>query len=274
MKKKIYLLLILAILSGLSYSALFGRLAPLLPFMIGFEKKISNNVIVYYNNPNDIRKLLNISELISQTENFHGMRYLQQVEIAICNTDNEYERLTGSKTRFISYFNGRIFISKRAWNESLKGDINLNTYLKHELSHTLIQQHTTLIQLANFPKWLLEGIAMANADQAGTGIYPSKEEVSRFIKQEIFFNPDDFGTWISPQNDKTDKFILDNKIAFFYSEFGCIINDLILRYGEHKFHQFLNGIITEDNYKEVFFNIYGIRFENYISIFKNDISII
>src|ERR1035437_6858335 len=104
-----------------------------------------------------------------------------------------------------------------------------------------------------FPRWLLEGIAVYSSNQMGTSWYPGKEETYEFIKEGNFIPPDFYNS------DKEDQVQINvkNRIAFIYSEFGCIVDYMI----------------TINNHDQVFNDIYGISFDKFIINFKEFIKL-
>jgi len=71
------------------------------------------------------------------------------------------------KSQICSFTSGRLFHYTMAMREVEKGEISLEIYLKHELSHVLIFQHKGILAGFMYPKWLLEGIAVFSSDQMG-----------------------------------------------------------------------------------------------------------
>lgn len=109
-------------------------------------------------------------------------------------------------------------IAPWALTEADNGDLSLEIYLKHELSHSLLHQHLGIIHSFRYPKWLLEGIAVYSSGQMGTSFYPSNKETCQYIEQGNFMPPQYFRTR------KEDQFNLEVKyrLPFMYSEFACI----------------------------------------------------
>ncbi|NLJ37533.1 MAG: hypothetical protein GX432_02080 [Candidatus Atribacteria bacterium] len=56
---------------------------------------------------------------------------------------------------------------------------------------------------------------------------------------------------------------MENKIAFLYSEFACIVDYLAERYGEEKFHQYMTGLFTNTNHDEVFKKVFSLSFSEF-----------
>lgn len=269
-KKKLIVAIILLVIGVIIYSFLGGRLFPFSPIIIGFEQKEFNKAIIYYHNGIDISKYIIIDSLINEVEDFHQLKFKQKVKIFIFNSDKEYTRLTGLTARFVTFpLYGRIFVSGKAKNESEEGKIHLDVYLKHELSHSLLDQNMSLYRSQYYPGWLLEGTAVYSSNQMGVDGYFTKEETFDKIKDGYFLNPDDWrGTLLNPQSENVKNFPLPNKYWFIYSEFACLVDDIIQNYGKEKFLQYLTELLEEKNDKDVFQRIFRIEFNKYLDDFK------
>jgi hypothetical protein len=115
-----------------------------------------------------------------------------------------------------------------------------------------------------FPRWLLEDIAVYSSNQMGTSWYPGKEETYEFIKEGNFMPPDLYNS------DKEDKVQINvkNRIAFIYSEFGCIVDYMITIGGKDKFLNYMKTLLHNNNHDQVFKDIYGISFDKFLNNFK------
>jgi len=257
------------------YLFLWGPLFPLSPIIIGFDQKEFAGATIYYHQGTDISKLINVNidKLIKETEDFHQLKFQKKVEIIICNSDNELARLTGGcKSLFVTTpVYGRIFISSKAKNEIKEKKINYLVYLKHELSHSLLFQNMSLYRSQYYPGWLMEGIAVYSSNQMGVDGYYTKEETFVKIKEGYFLNPEDWGTTLlKRQGLNVINFPLANKYRFIYSEFACIVDDLIQKYGKEKFNQFFIALLKNGHDNQIFQQIYGIEFNNYLDDFRNE----
>lgn len=252
------------------YLLLFGRLAPYSPYLHGFEENVAGRAAILH--PSDLPtvRMPDLDPLMVKAEKFYGLKFLEPPQLVLCGTDSQYRRLTGTKARFIAIpVQWRIFISRRAWDEAARGDIDISIYLSHELAHTLVQQHSSILTTITMPRWYLEGSAMACARQTGTGIYPSAAEIKKIVSKGLFFHPDDFGTWIDSKHDREAAFPLENRIAFFYSQFGCLVDDMISRYGKEKFFRFTKMLVKGEESRKSFNMEYGLDMDAYLVIFKN-----
>jgi len=255
---------------AVAYSFLWGRLFPLSPIVSGFEHKDFERAIIYYDKGVDIAKYGMIDKIIGEVEDFHKLKFNWKAEIFVFDSDEKYTRLTGHHARFVATpFYGRLFVAGRSHREALEGKIHLDVYLKHELSHSLLYQNMSLYRSQYYPGWLMEGTAVYGSNQMGVDGYLSKEETLGKIKAGYFLDPDEWSTsLLKPEGKKVETFPLPNKFWFIYSEFACIVGDLIQIYGKEKYLQYIKAPLTEDDAHTSFRRIFGIGFDEYINDFK------
>ena len=145
-------------LTVVGYSAAYGRLMPYSPIIIGFEKKTYNKATVYYHKGYKLPSLDEIDVLIEENETFHELKYTRNVDVILCESDQEKKRITGSLTRAQSFFiYGRVVVSRRLQDEAISHEKPFGMYLKHELSHSLTHQNLSFMRTFTFPAWLDEG---------------------------------------------------------------------------------------------------------------------
>ena len=269
--KKIKLLLItlvILILGILTYEFIWGKLFPYSPIKIGFTKYELSNIVIYVQNGAEYKDLKAIDSLFPSIEDFHQLKFLKKPVIYIFRDRENYLRRSISKARFCAYPNGSLLISPWALKEAEEGIISLNIYVKHELSHTLLYQHMEFITAYfYFPRWLLEGIAVYSSNQMGTSWYPSKEETYEFIRVGNFMPPDFYN---SAKEDQV-QINVKNRIAFIYSEFGCIVDYMITTGGKDRFLTYMKTLLYNNNHDLVFKDIYGISFDKFLINFKESI---
>ena len=262
-----FVLLTAAVLIAIlvSYSFLFGKLFPYSPIIIGFAKHELANTIVYIQNGTEYAGLTEIDALIPKVEKFHEMQFLKKPRLFIFKDNNSYHQRSISKARLCALYNGDVVISPWALKEAENGEISLEIYLKHELSHSLLHQHSGIINAFHYPAWLLEGVAVYSANQMGTSWYPSKEETYGYIRNGHFMPPEFFKT------KKEDQIHLEVKyrITFMYSEFACIVDYLIENYGRDKFLLYMKALTRNRRHEVVFKEIFGIDFSACISNFND-----
>ena len=88
------------------------------------------------------------------------------------------------------------------------------------------------------------------------------------MKNGYFLNPDDWGTILKPRKESVKNFPLPNKYWFIYSEFACLVDDLIENYGEEKFIGYMTELLKEKNDKKLFQDIFGIESDTTIAHIK------
>jgi hypothetical protein len=271
-KKWIIVALSVVILSLVAVcELLLGRLFPFSPVVIGFFRQEHSNYVVYHHPQQDLPPLSYLSNAVSMEERYHGMLFRWKPEVFFCKDDDEFHRISGGKARF-NAINGRLFVSRRAQEETRQGRIDLRTYLTHELSHCLLQQHMSIMRSLKMPRWLMEGVAMDCAGQVGVGLYPSKSEVYKAVAQGNFCEPADFGTILSQERGTAISCAITNKTAFFYSEFGCIVEHIRSSYGTERYQAFLKDVIESDslNVEKSFNKAFGKNLDDEIAQFKNE----
>ncbi len=271
MRKKLmkYLVAIgsVVVLVAVVYSFLFGKLFPYSPIIVGFSKNELTNTVIYIQNGAEYSDLEKIDSLISGVESFHEWEFLKKPRIFIFKDKNNYNNRSISKARFCVFYNGDLVISPWALKEAENGEISLEIYLTHELSHSLLYQHSGLLRAFRYPEWLLEGTAVYSANQMGTSWYPSREETHNYIRKGNFMPPEYFKTRKEDQIDLDVK----HRITFMYSEFACIVDYLIERYGKEKFLSYIKEITTGGNHDKIFQIIYGTEFNKSIHDFREAI---
>ena len=93
----------------IGHSAVYGRLVPYSPVIVGFEQKIYKKATIYYHKGYSLPSLEEVDELIDENEKIHRLEYKRKVDIILCESDQEKKRITGSLTRAQSFpFLGRI----------------------------------------------------------------------------------------------------------------------------------------------------------------------
>jgi hypothetical protein len=251
------------------YELLLGRLFPFSPLVVGFSRQEYGSFVVYHHGQPESSQLAYLNEVLAVEEQYHGMAFRSKPEIFLCRDDREFQRLTGGKAKFIA-INGRLFVTQRAQADAREGKIDLRTYLTHELSHCLLQQHMTFLRPLKMPRWLFEGTAMDCAAQVGVGVYPAKAAVYDAVARGVFCEPADFGTYLEGEKGTALSCPITNKSAFYYSEFGCIVEFLRSRYGTQRYQAFLTDVVESRtlNVERSFETVYGTKLAEEITRFK------
>jgi len=262
--RKITVVGLIVLIGLVIYTFFFGKLFPYSPIIIGFEKHELTNTIIYTQKGVSFNDFERIDILIPPSEKFHDLEFLTKPEIFLFSDSINYTRHSPSKARFCAFYNRRIFVAPWALNETLKGDISLEIYLTHELSHSLLHQHAGLIKASRYPKWLLEGIAVYCSNQMGSSFYPSKNDTYRMINLGNFMPPDYFKT----KNEDKIALKVENRIPFMYSEFACVVDYLIANFGKDKFLIYMKSLIKDNDNDKIFKEVYKVDFDKLIKDFE------
>jgi len=270
MKKKLKYIIIIfstAIFVFIIYSFLFGKLFPYSPVILGFSENALVYTVVYVQNGADFNDFEKIDSLIPNVEKFHELKFLKKPRVFIFKDAESFYRRSMTKARFCALYNGDIIISPWAIKEAEKGKISLGIYLTHELSHSILHQNSGMIKAFRYPPWLLEGIAVYSSNQMGTTFYPSKEETYNYIRKGNFVPPEYFKT------DKENEIDLDvqYRVTFMYSEFACIVDYLIEKYGKEKFLEYMIQLTKSSGNDKIFKKTFGADFDEAIRDFRESI---
>lgn len=272
MKKRIFTSIVLLLAGFLLYHLLFGRLMAFSPIVIGFEKHKTGNAEVYYHKHDKGLNSQTLDSLIVAVEQFHQLNFNKGVRIFICRTNREFKRYTGSSARFVTILGGAIFMSAQANEERKTNSIHLNTYLGHELSHLLLYQNMSLKRALDYPQWFMEGLAVYSSNQFGRDGYPTQKETYREISKGNFVQPKDWGTAFSSKGPSVKTCQVPHKYKFIYSEFGCIIDDLITIYGKDTFLKFMKQSLHSTDFYALFQQTYGKTFSKYKHEFETRVT--
>ncbi len=258
---------IITILIVFSYELICGKLFSFTPIILGFTKYELPHTNIYIQNGAMYSDFTKIDTLIPIVEDFHELNFLYKPKIFIFSDSISFIHKSLSKARFCVYPNGRLFISPWALIEDNEGKISLEIYLRHELSHSLIDQHSGLINAYYYPQWLMEGIAVYSSNQMGSSFYPNKNETFHYINQGNFLPPLDFKT----KYEDTTKLNVKYRITFMYSEFACIVDYLIKTYGKENLIIFMKKLLKESDNNKVFKEVYNIEFSIVIQNFRKQL---
>jgi hypothetical protein len=259
---------VLSLLVG--YELLLGRLFPFSPVVVGFARHEHGTYALFDHGQPELPQLSFLSDVVAKEEQYHGMRFRSKPKIFFCRDDGEFHRLSGGKARF-NAINGRLFVSQRAQDDARQGRIDLQTYLTHELSHCLLQQNMSILRSLKMSRWLLEGVAMDCAEQVGVGLYPSRSQVYQVVAHGVFCEPDDFGTYLSGEKGTALSCSMTNKTAFFYSEFGCMVEFIRSSYGTQRYQAFLKDVVGSHSLdvEKSFEAVFGKKLGDEIARFKD-----
>ncbi len=234
--------------------------------IVGFDRTDYPCVAVYTQKGFDFGDTGWIDSLPRRVEEFHGLDFSSRPRVFLFGDDGTYSRRSPSRARLCAFPSGSIVVSPWASREDAEGLISLETYLTHELSHTLLYQHMDLIAALRYPRWLMEGMATLGADQMGATFYPDSAETVRLIAAGNWMPPAVFGT------DSEDEVGLDVEYRqpFIYCEFALIVNNLIERFGRERFQEYMTRHTFWSDPDDVFESTYGMELEEFLSTFRSE----
>jgi hypothetical protein len=253
--------------AALSYALIWGRLFPYSPVIVGFDRTDYPSVAVYTQKGFDFGDTGWIDSLPRRVEEFHGLGFSSRPRVFLFGDDETYSRRSPSRARLCAFPSGSVVVSPWASREDAEGLISLETYLTHELSHTLLYQHMSPITALRYPRWLLEGIATLGADQMGATFYPDADETRLLIARGNWMPPALFGE----QGEDSVRLDVENRQPFIYCEFALIVEDLIDRFGRVRFQEYMTGLFEEGDHDDVFEDTFGIGFDSYLTGFVSGI---
>jgi hypothetical protein len=242
---------------------LWGRLFPYSPIVTGFEKRELPHLVLYSERGAPARDYDWADKLTAGVEAWHGLTFKSRPRVLFFADESTYARQTTTRARLCTYYNGTIVVSPWVQREDDEGEVSLDVYLRHELSHALLYQHMGILAALRYPKWLLEGIATASAGQMGACGYPSREETFALIRQGDWMPPAVYG---GPGEDAVP-LTSDERPQYIYCEFACIVEDLIERYGRETFLAYVGALMDDHDHDAVFRAAFGVDFGAYLDEF-------
>lgn len=247
----------------------WGPLFPWNPIKCGYKVIYTPKATVYINNMTDRDSIVfNIDKIILEEEKFHNLEYVNNFKIIILDKESNMRRylpyLKGSGYSVSISLVNLIYIGPVARN-SQNG---IEPYLKHELSHLLIDQNTTFKKAALLHEqgWLAEGVAEYFSNHS----FYSKKEFLELYHSNNLHN--------LSLNRKNPLKMSVNEVKFNYTYYKFFIEFLIHTYGIEKFQQYLKEYIKDpENDKKDFGYIYNYDFksiwENYLFYLDKDMEI-
>jgi hypothetical protein len=267
MKKKLkYFAITLFLIFSIVFMSmlLWGKLFPYSPIILGFDKYELNNTFIYVQQGTKFNEFTRLDTLTKSVESFHELKFKNKPKIFIFKDDESYYQRSISKARFCAFSSGALIVSPWALKEDEQGIISLEKYIRHELSHILIYNYNGFLGEFRYPSWLLEGLAMYSVNQMGTSFYPNIEDTYKTIRAGNFMPPEYYKTNKEDEVNINVKY----KIAFIYSEFGCIVDYLVKTYGKEKLIKYFKALLEENDNESQFRKVYSRDFNEVISEFK------
>jgi hypothetical protein len=123
-----------------------------------------------------------LPNLIDSVENKHLHKFINQPNIYVCNTIQSFRKYTGLKGPRACATPKGIFISPR-----LKGAIDCDAIIYHELSHVILLQYVGIYRFRTFPVWFNEGLATYISNGGGSGNVTDSAAILEILQGNHFY---------------------------------------------------------------------------------------
>jgi hypothetical protein len=240
-------------------------LFPWSPIKPGFQKIPSTKANVYIQNITSADSIVyELDQILADEEIFHQLNYEDRVTIIIIDPKTSMKRfapwLKGSGYSVSLSMLNLIYIGPIARQSSF----GIKTYLKHELSHMLMDQNTSFGKALKMHEqgWLLEGIAQYFS---GHHFYSRSEFIALSKTNQINFSS------LREQNPLDMSF---PNLKLNYTYYQLFVDYLVNRYGLEYLQNFIKFYIEEpDSYRELFETIYGSELDTILDAFKGSLGL-
>jgi hypothetical protein len=236
--KKSAVALSVAILFALCMAFPFGPLLPWSPIKPGYRTISYAHADLYYNKaeaePSDYKDL---DRMMAEAEAFHHLSFHKKVRVIECKDWSDCARampwMNVRGLGGVTLATGDvIFITPKLREKKF----STAEYLRHELSHAVLSQNTTILdayKLNNIP-WFFEGLAVSFGKQKN---YYSRRE---FLDGAKSF---ELAKLIDPA--KIDQSSKHWNVRFAYTAQRYFVEFLRMKFGEDRFTQFTKKCIAD-----------------------------
>ena len=238
----------------LALALLFGPLLPWSPFKPGYRAVSYASADVYSSGVNEqLDDYGGIDQMIRDAETFHRMKFVRRVKVIACKNWSDCERALpwlhvkalGGATLAMGDV---IYITPRLKERNFSAE----EFLRHELSHALLSQQTTIRKSLKLTEqaWFFEGLAVSFGNQRA---YLSKAEFLERARKT------DLSKFIDPE--RMHRSSPDWDAPFAYSAQRYFIEYLKRRFGADRFQDFTVKYIDDpDQYRTLFSEVFETPF--------------
>lgn len=239
---------------------LWGPLFPWSPIKPGFQKIPASNAHIFIQNMTPADSIVyHIDGILEEEALFHQLQYQDKCTILIVDPETNMKRfapwLRGAGYSVSLSMANLIYIGPTARTSSQ----GIETYLKHELSHMLMDQNTSFRKALRMHEqgWFLEGIAQYFS---GHRFYTRAEFIEICKARQIRFSDLRAGNPLGMT-------FQDLKLNYTY--YQLFIQHLVDSYGLGSLQTFIQHYLREpDNYPQLFEMLYGVKLETILVDFK------
>jgi len=243
----------------------FGPLLPWSPVKPGYHAISYASADVYFSGAEDqLGDYGDVDRMMHYAEAFHRMKYLRRVKVIACKSWGDCERalpwLPVKGLGGVTLATGDvIYITPRLKEKNF----SVAEFLRHELSHALLSQHTTIRKSLKMTEqaWFSEGLAVSFGDQ---NAYLSRAEFLGRAPKE------DLAKFIDPELMDHSGPVWDARFA--YPAQRYFLEYLKGRFGADRFQDFMVKYIDgPDNYRNLFNEVFQLSFTDAINQFSQAI---
>lgn len=231
------------------------------PLKIGYEKITSPKATVYISELSVRDSVVyRMDEILREEEKFHALHYVDNFVIIILNENSDMRRylpwIRGSGYSVSLSLANVIYIGPAA----RKSSSGIEPFLKHELSHLLMDQNTSFAKAMKIHEqgWFTEGVAEY---YSGRYLYSKSEFFALAKKNGISF---------TSLYEKNPLKMSAAEAKLRYSYYRFFIEFLVDNYGIEKLQGYLKRYINNpDAYKDYFVEIYSKDVEVILQEYKS-----
>jgi hypothetical protein len=213
---------VLLVLSALViYHLFWGRLFAWSPLKPGYRSLSFSKAVLllpkYWPLPEELN---GIDAILTDVEEFHALRFNKPVVVILARTEKEIQRFSGTRAGACAFETGTVVLlctSKIKNNQR-----NIVDLLKHECSHAVLFQNTSLIKSFRIPEWLREGLAVYYGNPRDN--YLGDEFLRLAVDEGYLFDILDYDAAVV-------RIPVKYRYGFKHSEFRCFVEYLAHRYG-------------------------------------------
>jgi hypothetical protein len=240
----------------------YGPLFPWSPVKPGYEHLALKRADVYFASGTALDPAyLKIDEYIAKSEEFHGLRAPKRICVVACKDWESFRRflphMRGTGVGAVTLATGTaIYVSPQL----VKRGLNVNEFLRHEISHATLHQNQTLMNALRIIKveWLSEGLAVAYGDQRS--YYSDAEFLARIKRENVapFIDP-------ARRADAGSAF----EIRYAYVVWRRFNEYLMAMRGRDAYQRYLEAALRDpEAWRELFARYLGVSFAEAIEEFQ------